>query len=111
MKYKFKSSECIIKAKTTTTASDTNQLEFTSELDFTTEPCIEEWTSWSDYDSCAERGPGPFKKLRHRSKFHSAACNSEGYGVEYQYEFQYCDNKRPNGFLGTGKYSIKVNQT
>ena len=66
---------------------------------------------WSDYDSCAERGPGPFKKLRHRSAFHSAACQREGYGVEYEYEFRYCDYKGPQGFWETGKFSIKINQT
>ena len=66
----------------------------------TTEPYIGEWTSWSDYDARAERGSGPFKKLRHRSAFHSAACKREG-----------CAYKGPQGFLGTGKFSIKVNQT
>ena len=77
----------------------------------TAEPCIGIWSSWTDYDSCSDRGPGPFKKRRERCLFCSAACKRDGYGAEHEYEFQDCDFKGPNGFWGTGKLKIKINKT
>ena len=83
--------------KTTTTTKVTTTTKTTTTIKTTTttaEPCIGTWTSWSDFDSCADRGPGSLKKRRERCSFCSAACKKAGYGAEYDYEYQDCDSSK-----------------
>lgn len=68
-----------------------------------TENCIDNWTSWSGFDSCSDRGVGPYKKRRQRSKFNSAVCARANHSVQYEYDYQKCDY---NGFWGTGKLKL-----
>ena len=68
-----------------------------------TEHCIDNWTSWSGFDSCSDRGVGPYKKRRQRSKFNSAVCARANHSVQYEYDYQECDY---NGFWGTGKLKL-----
>ena len=68
-----------------------------------TENCIDNWTSWSGFDSCSDRGVGPYKKRRQRSKFKSAVCARANHSVQYEYDYQECDY---NGFWGTGKFKL-----
>ena len=65
------------------------------------ECCNDTWTSYSDYDSCSDRGMGPYKKQRSRRKFVQAACSQEGKSVEYEYDTEDCDYY---GDWGTGKF-------
>ena len=67
------------------------------------EDCIDNWTSWSDFDSCSDRGVGPYKKRRQRSKFDSAVCARANHSVQYEYDYQDCDYE---GFWGTGKFKL-----
>ena len=75
-------------------------------------PCIDNWTSWSGFDSCSDRGAGPYKRRRERSKFDSAVCAQDGHSVQYEYEYQDCDytngtnSNGTNGFWGTGKFKF-----
>ena len=70
----------------------------------TTESCIENWTPWSDFDTCSDRGAGPYQKRRERRKFDSASCERDGHVVEYEYDVQACDYNGPNAFWGTGEF-------
>ena len=76
-----------------------------------TEPCIENWTPWSDFDTCSDRGAGPYQKQRERRKFDSAACQRDGHLVEYEYDNQDCDYSGPNAYWGTGKFDKVVFET
>ena len=92
-----KSTTTTTSTKTTTTTKVTTTTKTTTTIKTTTttaEPCIGTWTSWSDFDSCADRGPGSLKKRRERCSFCSAACKKAGYGAEYDYEYQDCDSSK-----------------
>ena len=68
-----------------------------------TEHCIDNWTSWGGFDSCSDRGVGPYKKRRQRSKFNSDVCARANHSVQFEYDYQECDY---NGFWGTGKFKL-----
>ena len=53
------------------------------------------------YDSCSDRGAGPFKQERSRQRFVQVpACSQEGKSVQTEYGTQDCDYR---GDWGTGK--------
>ena len=68
------------------------------------ECCNETWTTWSAWDSCSDRGAGPYKKQRSRRKFVQAACSQEGKSVQTENETQDCSW---TGDWGTGKLKNK----
>lgn len=75
-------------------------------------PCIDNWASWSGFDSCSDRGAGPYKRRRERSKFDSAVCAQDGHSVQFEYDYQDCDytngthSNGTDGFWGTGKFKF-----
>ena len=96
----------VTKIRNTTTANTTMATTTTVTTPTTTEACNENWTEWSEWASCSDRGAGPYQKRRGRSKFDSAACARDGHTAEYQWSKELCDYTGPNAVWGTGKYNI-----
>ena len=82
---------------TTTEPKTTTEPETIKPSVTTTEPCINEWTEWTEFDSCADRGAGPYEKQMRRQKpqnHNSGSCIQNNIPFEYEYENRDCDTEQ-----------------